>query len=298
MKHYIIISLFLLAGTATHCQQLQTSSFYDMQGVLHNPSTAGVQTENMIGATYRTQWSGISGNPKTATVFGTFELPKQNMGVGAYLYNDRTGPTSRTGIQVSIAKHIPTGDGGKISFGIESRFQQFAINRGKLSQTLGDDPVLAGSDNQFKFDAGLGASYTGKKLQIGAAVSQLVQSKLNFYNGNLSPNEQARLYRHYYAHASYKWDVDGATTIIPNVLFIYLPNAPLEFQGGIRVEHNKLLWWGLGVRAKQNLMLSAGIHATKNLSIGYGYDFFNTPLSLFDNGSAAHEVIIRYRFSK
>ena len=298
MKYIIPGIICVLLATATTAQQLQTSSFYDMQGVLHNASTAGVAPQNFVGATYRTQWSGISGNPKTATVFGSFEIPKQKMGVGAYIYNDRTGPTARTGIQISVAKHIPVGTDGKLSFGIESRLQQFSINQGKLAQTLGDDPVLAGSDNQFKYDAGLGVSFTNKKIQIGASVSQLVQSKLNFYNGNLSRNEQARLYRHYYAHASYKWDVDGATTITPNVLFIYLPNAPLEFQGTVRVEHNELLWWGLGVRARQNLMLSAGINATKNLSIGYGYDFYNAPLSLFDGGSNAHEVLIRYRFTK
>lgn len=298
MKYIILASACLFAAGTMQAQQLQTSSFYDMQGVIHNASTAGVAPQNFIGATYRTQWSGISGNPKTATVFGSFELPKQKMGVAAYIYNDRTGPTSRTGIQLSVAKHIPVGTDGKLSFGIESRFQQFAINQGKLAQTLGDDPVLAGSDNQFKYDAGVGASYTGKKLQIGVSASQLVQSKLNFYSGNLSRSEEARLYRHYYGHASYKWDVDGATTITPNVLFIYLPNAPLEFQATVRVEHNELLWWGLGVRARQNLMLSAGLNATKNLSIGYGYDFYNAPLSLFDGGSNAHEVMIRYRFTK
>lgn len=298
MKYSIIVLLALSAALTTSAQQLQTSSFYDMQGVLHNASTAGVYADNFVGATYRNQWSGISGNPKTATVFGSFNMPKQNMGIGAYVYNDRTGPTARTGIQVSIAKHIPMGNGGKLSFGIESRFQQYTINSSKLTQTLGDDPVLGGSDNQFKYDAGLGVSYTGSKLQIGASVSQLVQSKLNFYNGNLSRSEEARLYRHYYAHASYKWEVDGVTTITPNVLFIYLPNAPLEFQSTVRVEHNNLLWWGIGVRAHQNLMLSAGVHATKNLSLGYGYDLYNTPLSLFDKGSSAHEVIIRYRFTK
>lgn len=298
MKYTFIAILCLSAAVTARSQQLQTSSFYDMQGVLHNPSTAGVYADNFIGASYRTQWSGISGNPKTATVFGSFDFPKQKMGLGAYGYNDRTGPTSRTGLQVAIAKHIPMANDGKLSFGIETRFQQFAINQSKLAQTLGDDPVLAGSDNQFKFDAGLGVSYTGKKLQIGASVSQMVQSKLNFYSGNLSRTEEARLYRHYYGHAAYKWDVDGATTITPNVLFIYLPNAPMEFQAGVRVEHNNLLWWGLGVRARQNLMLSAGVHATKNLSIGYGYDFYNAPLSLFDGGSNAHEVIIRYRFIK
>src|SRR5687768_11197562 len=101
------ILIFIFAGlvSVANAQQLQTSSMYDMQGILHNPSVTGVQDNNMIGVSYRTQWSGISGSPKTATVFGSFKLPKQNMGLGGYVYNDRTGPTSRTGLVLSVAKH-------------------------------------------------------------------------------------------------------------------------------------------------------------------------------------------------
>jgi type IX secretion system PorP/SprF family membrane protein len=294
-KNIIVIGLLIISFNA-FTQQLQTSSLYDLQGIFHNASTAGVSATNYVGATYRTQWSGISGRPKTATIFGSFELPNQKMGVGAYIYSDKTGPTSRTGIQIAIAKHIPLADGAKLSFGIENRLQQFAIDKNKLQQTLGNDPVLGASENNFKYDAGFGVSYTGKKLQIGLAVSQLIQSKLDFYSGNLTRNESARLYRHYYAHAQYKWVVDERITITPNMLFIYLPNAPLEFQGGVRVEHKNFLWWGLSARARQSFMLSAGLNINKNLSVGYSFDIYRTPLSIFEGGSNGHEFLLRYNF--
>ena len=107
MKRIIIIALGIFALSTGNAQQLQTSSFYDVQGVLHNPSLAGTFGKGVIGATYRSQWSGLSGNPKTATVFGSFALPQHNIGLGGYIYNDKTGPTSRTGLQVAFAKHIP-----------------------------------------------------------------------------------------------------------------------------------------------------------------------------------------------
>ncbi|HRF16588.1 MAG TPA: type IX secretion system membrane protein PorP/SprF, partial [Chitinophagaceae bacterium] len=76
MKKYQFILVCLLAAVVSgKAQQLQTSSMYDLQGVYHNPSTAGTQGFNFVGASYRTQWSGFSGSPKTATVFGSFELP-------------------------------------------------------------------------------------------------------------------------------------------------------------------------------------------------------------------------------
>ena len=120
MKRYILSVILLGAAFAVKAQQLQTSSMYDLQGVIHNPSTAGVYMKGMVGATYRSQWSGLSGSPKTATVFGSFELHEQKIGLGGYIYNDKTGPTSRTGIALQFAKHIPMANGAKFSVGIES----------------------------------------------------------------------------------------------------------------------------------------------------------------------------------
>jgi type IX secretion system PorP/SprF family membrane protein len=276
---------------------LQTSSLYDLQGIFHNPSMAGVDG-GIFGVSYRTQWSSISGAPKTMTAFGAVALHNLKIGLGGYIYNDQTGPTSRTGISLAFAKHIETSNGGLFSLGIEAKGQQYKLDRQKLTETLGADPAIGASDNKFVFDAGFGVSYTGKKLQLGASVSQLVQSKLNFYTGNLSRTEEGRLYRHYFFHGSYKWNVDEATTIIPNLLVIYMPNAPTEYQGGVRVEHNDIFWWGLGYRAKQSWMLSAGIHIRKKFTIGYSFDIYETPVNVFQEGSNAHELLLRYNFSK
>jgi type IX secretion system PorP/SprF family membrane protein len=302
MKKYILIAA--LTGTAAFsmAQQLQTSSLFDLQGIIHNPSIAGVQQDKEVkgvaGVAYRNQWSGISGSPQTFTVFGSFALPKQKIGIGGYFYNDKTGPTSRTGMELSLAKHINLNDGGVFSLGIESRFQQYSIDRAKLSETLGSDPALGTSDNRFKYDAGFGISYTNNKVQLGASVSQLVQSKLDFYSGNMSRSEEARLYRHYYFHGRYNWQVDGTNIISPNVMVIYLPNAPAEVVGGVRVEHNQLLFWGLGYRSNQSWMLSAGLHIKKKITLGYSYDFYRNPVGYFNGGSNAHEFMLRYNFIK
>lgn len=293
------ITIFLLAFTVTaNAQQLQTSSMFELQGMLQNPAMAGMQDHNFIGASYRTQWSGISGSPQTATVFASFGLPKQKIGVGGYIYSDKTGPTSRTAVELSLAKHIITDNGNIFSIAMENRFQQYALNKAKLSATLGNDPAIGGSDNRFKYDAGFGIAFKGKKIQAGVSVSQLVQSKLDFYSGNLSTTEEARLYRHYYMHASYKWKVDEATTVIPNFVMTYLPNAPTDFQVGARMEHKELFWWGIGYRVKQSYMLSAGLHINKKFTIGYAFDDYVSPISSFDGGANSHEVLLRYNFAK
>ncbi|HAL95427.1 MAG TPA: hypothetical protein DCP55_05695 [Chitinophagaceae bacterium] len=297
MKKIILILSCIVTLTAS-AQQLMTSSLYDLQGNLHNPAVAGVGGQTSIGATYRSMWSGIAGSPTTALIFGSTYLEKAKIGVGGYLYSDVTGPTSRKGIQTSYAYHIPLQKGGIFSVGLEARFQQFAIDKAMLIEAIGNDPVMGSAANRFKGDAGLGVAYTSKKFQVGASVSQLIQSKLDFYSGSLSRTEEARLYRHFYLHGSYNWKVDANTTVIPNFLVIYLPNAPTEIQAGARVEHRELFWWGLSLRARQSWMLSAGVKVQKKLTLGYSFDIYSTPLSVFDKGPNAHEVILRYQFVK
>jgi type IX secretion system PorP/SprF family membrane protein len=269
--------------------------------LLHNPSLAGVQQDEnikgMMGASYRQQWSGISGAPQTVTVFGSFQLPKQKIGIGGYLYNDKTGPTSRTGIQLSLAKHIIFNDGGIFSLGIESRFQQYAIDRAKLSESIANDPVLGASDNRFKYDAGFGMSYTNKQWQLGASVSQLVQSKLDFYSGNLTTTEEARLYRQYYLMGSYNWRTDEDNVIVPNFLVKLSSNAPADIEAGARIEHKDFIWVGFNCHYQQSFSAFAGLKMNHKYAIGYAYDQYRTPLSIFDNGGGAHEISLRYYFS-
>jgi type IX secretion system PorP/SprF family membrane protein len=298
MKRILSIVALITVVYSASAQQLYTSSLYEMQSLLHNPGTAGLFQDNMIGASYRSQWSGISGSPRTAMVFGSYNLKKENAGISGYLFTDQTGPTSRTGLSASFAKHLKMKDGSVWSVGIEARALQFGIDRAKLSATLGADPALGNAENRFKFDAGLGVAYQKNNLRLGASVSQLVQSKLGFYNGTTTLAEEARLYRHYYFHGSYSWNVDESTEITPNFLVIYLPNAPTEIQAGVKVEHKELFWWGLSFRAKQSAIISAGVNIQQRLNLGYSFDIYRTPLSLFDAGANAHELMLRLKLKK
>lgn len=299
MKYIQLFIIFISLAVSSAAQQLSTSSFYDMYSIMHNPATAGVQRYGMIGGSFRTQWSSIPGSPKTGLVFGSAYLPKSNIGLGGYLYSDVTGPTTRNGLQMAYAYHIALKNEASFSLGLEARVLQFSYDKAKLEGSLGsNDPVIQGNEKRIKGDAGFGVAYTTKKLQLGASVSQLIQSKLNLYEGSGNPTEEAKLYRHYYLHGYYSWNVDNVTKIIPNALFIYLPNAPSEFQGGVRVEHNNLLWYGLTWRAKQSWMISAGLRIKQKFNIGYSYDIYTTPLSVYDKGSNGQEIVLRYDFIK
>lgn len=296
MKYFLSIFLLLTASFYSTAQQLNTSSFFQLYPVLHNPASAGSNGHSAIGGSFKKQWTGMPGSPQTGLVYGQTYLKKARIGLGGYLYNDVTGATSRNGLQMAYAYHIPLKEKTVLSLGLEARVQQLRFDRAKLLQELGSiDPIAVGATNRMKADAGFGIYYNSPAFQIGTSVSQLVQTKYDLYEGVDTTTGQSRLYRHYYLHGNYNWKMDEETLIIPNVLFIYLPNAPMESQFGLVVKNNQVTF-GLNWRAKQCWMISAGITVKERFTIGYAFDIYSTPLNIYMKGSSGHELLLHYEF--
>lgn len=297
LARYAFFFLLLLFSFHLKAQQLNSTSFYELYSVLHNPATTGSKQHAFIGGSFKKQWNSMPGSPQTGLLYGQTFLPKAKLGLGGYIYHDVTGPTARTGVQMAYSYHLPVKEGSSVSFGFEARIQQLSFDRAKLQAQLGNgDPVVSGIGNRIKGDAGFGFAYTTPRLQVGAAVSQLVQSKYELYERSGTAIQQSRLYRHYYLHGAYTFATDEFTKITPNGLLIYLPNAPLELQTGVRVMHNDLLWYGLNWRARQGWMISAGVKLSQKFTAGYSFDIYSAPLTLYQKGSTGHELMLQYDF--
>lgn len=281
-----------------HSQQLHFTSQYLQHNAMYNPAAAGISNKNMVGFSYRDMWTSFPGNPRTFMLYGDVELKKLNAGIGAYVYRDETGPTSRTGLQLAYSYHIKMNKPNHVlGLGLELRGLQYAIDKNKISGSLEDDPVLSGSSNKFGFDAGAGAYFTNGKLSVGAAVSQMIQSKLQLAN---VPNSKlgGKLYRHYNINANYKIQTGGDIYLIPNALVRVIENSPSEYEFGMLVNYQDKLWWGLNWRIEQAWSLQAGFRVMKKVALTYAYDYYQTPMSVFANGSGAHELGIRFDFDK
>lgn len=298
MRKLILTAFCLGAISAVQSQQLHFTSQFLQHNSMYNPAAAGIANKNLLGVSYRSMWSSFPGNPKTMMVYGDFELKKLNAGIGAYVYRDETGPTSRTGLQLAYSYHIRTRkENQKFAIGIELRALQFAIDKNKLSASLGNDPILAGAENKFGIDAGAGVYYTDGKLSAGAAVSQLIQSKLQLAD---VPNakEGGKLYRHYNFTANYRFNTGGDIYLIPNVMARVIENSPSEFDFGAKLDYQDKVWWALNWRVHQFWSIQAGLKLINRLRVTYSYDYYVSPISVFTDGSGAHEVGLQFDLKK
>jgi type IX secretion system PorP/SprF family membrane protein len=299
MKKLILFFTMIVITAAVAAQQLHFTSLYVQHNSMYNPAAAGFTGNSIAGLSYRSMWSAFPGNPKTFMAYTDVNWKKLNAGIGAYLYRDVTGPTTRTGVQLAYSYHINSKDEkSKLGLGIELRALQFAVDKSKLTEDLGNDPVLAGSSNKMAIDAGAGIYYMYDKLSLGAAVSQLVQSKLELNKAVANTNERAKLYRHFVFSGSYNIATGENITLIPNFMARVIAHSPSEFDFGCKLDYQDKIWVSLTWRAKQFWSTSIGFKLLKKIGFAYSYDYYETPISQFNAGYNANEIGLRFDLSK
>lgn len=298
MKKSILIIASIAFGYVGKCQQIHFTSQYIQDNFLYNPAAAGMAGHGSIGATYRSMWSGIDGGPQTTMLYGDIALKKLKAGIAGYVYNDVTGPTRRTGVDFAYSYHIVSRNEKNVfGIGLELQALQFYYDMAKLAQYIPNDPLLGGVSTKTLLDAGAGIYYRTERLHVGASVKQLIQSKLNLAT---VPNstQSSQLVRHFYFQGSYDFNTGDNVILTPNAIYKYIPNAPSEFNLGMIANYKDLLYWGVNFTINQSWIIQGGFTLSKKLSIGYAHDIYLTPLSTFDGGSGADEVMIKYNFAK
>ena len=296
MRKVTILSSALLFVITGYSQQLHFTSQYLQHNSMYNPAAAGVtDNSSVIGISYRNQWGSFPGNPRTYMVYGDFNLKKMNAGLGAYIYRDITGPTNRTGVQLAYSYHVKlNNNNARLGIGLELRLLQFAVDKSKLTESLGNDPVLAGASSKIAPDAGAGLYFTNDKLSFGIAASQLIKSKIAL--GTAAGSDiRAKLYRHYNFMASYKWQTGENIYLIPNGMVRVIENAPAEYDFGCKLDYQQKFWFALNWRAKQSYSVQLGLSILKKIELGYSYDWYITPSTLVNDGFAGHELSLRFK---
>ena len=297
MRPITILTAALLTINCCTAQQLHFTSLYVQHNSMYNPAAAGMaDSQSVIGVSYRNQWGSFPGNPITYMVYSDVGLKKLHAGIGAYIYRDVTGPTNRTGIQLAYSYHVKLNENNaRLGIGLELRLLQFAIDKSKLTDALGNDPVLAGASSKTAPDAGAGLYFTNDKLSLGVAASQLIKSDISFASVS-GTDLRAKLYRHYNIMASYKWQTGEDIFLIPNGMIRLIENAPAEYELGCKLDYQQKIWFAVLWRAKQSNVFQAGFTIRKKLEIGYSNESYNTPSNLIDDGFTSHELTIRFYF--
>jgi type IX secretion system PorP/SprF family membrane protein len=304
----VIIYLIPLKG---YGQQLPVYSQYMMSKFLINPAVAGSEGYTAFNLTSRKQWLGIKDAPLTFAASGQTRLMKSSsssrgrsstsgghpsgmgrVGLGGYIFNDRHGLVSRSGLQLTYAYHIPF-DRSQLSFGLSGTFWQFRLDRASARLFNPDDELFNSMDNAlFIPDANLGIYYSDERYFVGFSAAQLFQSTFKFGGKGY---DEFKLHRHFYLMGGYNFMASDKIAVEPTMLIKTTNQWNIQMDLTANVYFIENYWAGISYRTPSTLVLMGGVKVDK-FYFGYAFDFsFN---SIMYHSYGSHEILIALKLGE
>ena len=294
IKNWLIsaCTIVLITG-ALNAQQSAVLSQAIFNEILIDPAVAGSTEDIPLKLQFRKQWSGIDAAPVTQLASVHAPLGDQ-IGIGAYIYNDVAGPTRNTGFSIGLAYKLKLNDKMKLSFGLAGQLFQFSIDPSSLTTDQpGDFAIddLAGS--KLTPDASAGIMLKGEKYKVGISATNLFNSEQNLFDPSMPLFNVME--RTFYLHAMYRAGSKEGFAYEPYLLTRMITQGLIQFDIGLRAIYHDKFFIGAGYRYESAALALAGLRFGQ-FDLSYSYDFGLSELQ--DHHSGSHEVLISYRFNK
>ena len=306
MKKIFILVMGALFFVPVFGQQMPDYSLLHENNFVLNPAIAGSENHGIAMASFRQQWTKIKGAPQTFTASYRSPIRKTNLGIGAEIINDRSGPTSETGVTFAAAYHISFEKihpfrwnrflrESKISIGLSASIVQYRLNSNELILDQPNDMAINTiPHSKWLPNAGLGIYYYYDKFFLGFSVPNVIPFNVTFADQSTISNIPRAL--HYYVVVGGKIPLGAAYkpkfTLEPMIWFRAVANAPFQVDANLRFKYKKLFWVGLGYRSKNSLMADVGVMIKDQFQISYAYDQMASDAFKYTSGS--HELVLGY----
>jgi len=290
---YIIILAIVTGFTGLQGQQMPQYTQYMFNDFVINPAVAGVDNFYQIRTNHRFQWVGLMDPPLTNSLAFYGPHAKLPMGYGAYVYNDVTGPTSRTGLTGSYAYNIAITGDIRLSMGLSASVMQYRIDGTQLNpKDVSDPAILNMVSTSYLPDAGLGLYLYADEFYVGLSLAQLLNNKLNIFDNKNGLN---RLKTHINLIGAYRFQINEDWLFEPSLMIKGTAPKELMLDLTARAEWKKMVWGAISYRAQESVGILIGYIHEEQFLFGYSYDIGISSFRYYNAGT--HEIMIGYRFN-
>lgn len=290
MKKLIFISIILF-GFKAFGQFTPLQSQYLFNGIGLNPAYTGSEDAFSVSGSFRGQWLGLKGAPRTETLTAHTPLKNLNSAVGLQVFADQIGVDRNTGFFASYAYRLRF-ENSTLAFGVAAGMNMVKTNFTELSPTDEFDPLLQG-DTPLSIlpDFSFGIHYYGDRAFASFAIPQFLSHKLNGMKYRIS-NDFSDY--NYTLGGGYKFDLFREGAIKPSILAKYKVGRQIQFDFNLMVAFNPGLEIGLAYRTSEAAMLMVKVNPTKQFQIMYSLGVPMNSLLSYTYGS--HEIGLKYNF--
>jgi type IX secretion system PorP/SprF family membrane protein len=242
MKNLYTFFFCLLIANSVVGQQDPLYSQYLLNPLVINPAYSGLNNNFNVMAGYRTQWTGLDGQPQTFNFSAHSSLVDNKVGAGVLVINDKIGNVSVTEANATFAYKLNLTN-KTFSFGMEAGVQSFKSDYSALNIYDPSDFAFTGGERGTRMNLGFGAALKSEKYFIGLSIPRLLPS--TFKNGG----QQIELYnQHFYLMGSYVFYLNESIRFKPAVLLRGVKGAPASVDVALNVNFNTMHTVGIFTR--------------------------------------------------
>nr|WP_319400951.1 type IX secretion system membrane protein PorP/SprF [uncultured Carboxylicivirga sp.] len=287
------IILLTLSNWEAKAQQEPLYTQYMFNTVSVNPAYAGTRNTMNVLLLSRIQWTGLEGAPRTYNLTMHTPLNNYKMGLGFSIVKDSYGPVDNTYFNFNYAYRINVSENTILSMGIKGGIYNYYVGLSDLSVEDGSDASFSGNyERKTQPNAGMGLYLYSKKWYAGFSIPKLIQTDLS--GNQVTTSNISDLRRHYFLMAGYVFDLNEDFKFKPSFINKVVEGAPPSTDITAQLLYKNSYWIGTTYRWGDAFAVIANIQLSKQLMVGYSYDFSVSNLATYNNGS--HEIIISYDF--
>lgn len=287
MRKILFITIMLLSSFFGYSQQDAMFTHYMYNTLAVNPAYAGSRDALTLTGLHRTQWVGFSDAPVTQTI--TAHTPLfAGLGMGASIVNDHIGPLNNSSYYLDISYSIAF-EKSYLSFGLKGGINSVNLDWNSLQTQTPDDPLFNGGEyKEMKPNFGAGIYYHSDKYYLGLSAPKLLENTDNTAG-------VVEALRHYFFIAGAVFDLSESVKFKPTSFVKVVPAAPVELDVTASLIFFDMFSAGLMYRTGDAFGILAGVNVTKQLMLGYSYDWsMVNKTGSYNSGS--HEIMLRYDF--
>ena len=311
-----LIVLLIIVQEGLRAQQDAQYTQFMYNKLPQNAAYTGAREVLSLRVLYRDQWSGgknggIAGAPKTTSFSIHSPLKNEHFALGFWFVNDRLGLEHKNEFDVTYAYRVNLGKKVKLSLGLNAGLLWYKLNATSAALSDPNDPAFSQNVSRVLPDVGAGLYIYHPNFYFGASVP-------NFIKGDLTAKNQsgssAKRTAHFVMMAGGAIPAGKVLYIRPQIQYRYLATSKnnntiphtLDFNLSLLIYNRVNIGGqyrtsfgnkneGVKLTNPDSFEFLLEVWPTKQLMIGYAYDYTLTKLANYNRGS--HEIILGYDFS-
>jgi type IX secretion system PorP/SprF family membrane protein len=285
--------LFLLSFCFVNAQESERYTQYLYNPIGINPASAGVRGVSSVFTSYRAQWVGVPGAPKTMMLSVSSPTKSKNLGLGFTVISDKIGPSDQSSVALDFSYSIKLNTDYKLSFGLKGSANLLNVDYNKLYLKDGSEPTFQTNiEDKFSPNVGVGLLFHSDKTSFGVSIPNLLETKFYDKYSSTASSSIAKENMNVFLTADRLFELSPSLVFKPALLVKVTKYGPLQTYVSSTFVIQQKFTLGMSYRFGGTINNLVGFQVSDGMFIGYGYDLETK--SMRNYNTASHEVFVRF----